>query len=435
MDKVLDPEQKKMFYGQSASTVKAAVDRYAKEGVQATARSTKPLESFATGGKANYGQMGLNRVVNQISKSTQEAKEVVGKTRDVLKTSLDDFLANENESNHDTQDLEAFLEAPTQNFSPSLQLSTDEALNDSLESQHQQKMMREMFNELRSMLKTQQHRIENLEQKLIEVGSNSSPKMPELISVHQLKNSLMALEVDGQFVIELIKKASSQLTAQELDNTDYLFEYALKEMTDSLHVEHALFTHMTKPVITVLLSEGASGQTTMSYKLAVLQNSCEVIHFDLSRKPHILKNLASDFLSIKNHTAKDLPELMQICRQSLEQKKSIVIDFKVSSFSNDDAKKIIDSLKRGFEDVEILGNISAIHSELYNRKIISRYKDLIDGIIISHVDMCLNFGALFNIHKHQPKLPMKFFGTGPMVPDDVESASAERIMAGLFQLT
>jgi flagellar biosynthesis GTPase FlhF len=81
----------------------------------------------------------------------------------------------------------------------------------------------------------------------------------------------------------------------------------------------------------------------------------------------------------------------------------------------------------------VLITISAIHAELYNRKILSRYKELADGLIISHVDLCLNFGALYNVHRAHSKVPLKFFGTGPVVPDDVESATAERIMAGLFQ--
>jgi flagellar biosynthesis GTPase FlhF len=58
---------------------------------------------------------------------------------------------------------------------------------------------------------------------------------------------------------------------------------------------------------------------------------------------------------------------------------------------------------------------------------------VVDGVIISHVDLCMNFGALFNVHKAHNKLPLKFFGTGPVVPDDIEGATAERLMAGLFQ--
>jgi flagellar biosynthesis GTPase FlhF len=117
----------------------------------------------------------------------------------------------------------------------------------------------------------------------------------------------------------------------------------------------------------------------------------------------------------------------------VEAGKSVLVDLRLASKQQDETKKFIESLRRGFHHVEVLITISAIHGELYNRKILSRYKELADGLIISHVDLCLNFGALYNVHRAHSKVPLKFFGTGPVVPDDVESATAERIMAGLFQ--
>jgi flagellar biosynthesis GTPase FlhF len=109
------------------------------------------------------------------------------------------------------------------------------------------------------------------------------------------------------------------------------------------------------------------------------------------------------------------------------------VDVRLNSKYSDETKKFIETLKRGFQQVEVLGTLSAIHSELYNRKIIARYKDIVDGVIISHVDLCMNFGAIYNVHKAHNKLPLKFYGTGPVVPDDIEGATAERLMAGLFQ--
>jgi len=109
------------------------------------------------------------------------------------------------------------------------------------------------------------------------------------------------------------------------------------------------------------------------------------------------------------------------------------VDVRLNSKYSDETKKFVETLKRGFQHVEVLCTLSAIHSELYNRKIIARYKDIVDGVIISHVDLCMNFGALFNVHRAHNKLPLKFFGTGAVVPDDIEGATAERLMAGLFQ--
>jgi len=45
----------------------------------------------------------------------------------------------------------------------------------------------------------------------------------------------------------------------------------------------------------------------------------------------------------------------------------------------------------------------------------------------------LSYGALYNISEEYPELPFKFYGTGEVIPDDLEAATAERILAGIFQ--
>ena len=85
--------------------------------------------------------------------------------------------------------------------------------------------------------------------------------------------------------------------------------------------------------------------------------------------------------------------------------------------------------------MEVLVCLSAIHSELYNKKTIGRYRSITNGIVLTHVDQCLNFGSIFNIACLNDKLPFKFFGTGDIVPDDLEAATAERILDGIFQLS
>lgn len=83
--------------------------------------------------------------------------------------------------------------------------------------------------------------------------------------------------------------------------------------------------------------------------------------------------------------------------------------------------------------MEVLISLSAIHSEIYNRKVVSRYKSLSEGLVVSNIDNCLNFGGLFNIAHDMQDLPFKFYGTGEVVPDDIEAATGERILAGIFQ--
>ena len=101
---------------------------------------------------------------------------------------------------------------------------------------------------------------------------------------------------------------------------------------------------------------------------------------------------------------------------------------------NDETKKFIETIKRSFDHIECLVTLSGIQSEIYNRKILTKYNKFSDGVIISYIDQCLSFGQLVNVHNEFSEKPLKFFGTGPVVPDDIEAATAERILAGMFQL-
>jgi len=113
----------------------------------------------------------------------------------------------------------------------------------------------------------------------------------------------------------------------------------------------------------------------------------------------------------------------------------VFIDYKCNESEINDTKKFIDGLRRAFSKVEVLITLSAIHSELYNRKVLGTYRKLSEGVVVSHLDACLNFGSLFNITQDMKDLPYKFFGTGEVVPNDIEAATAERILAGIFKFS
>ncbi len=183
----------------------------------------------------------------------------------------------------------------------------------------------------------------------------------------------------------------------------------------------------------MLVSEAASGQSTMGMKIAVLKKDVVLIQFSQAAQNKTSTDFAAQVFGIKVEKVQNFSEVVSLCRKATEAGKSVLVDVRLNNKYTDETKKFVETLKRGFHNVEILATISAIHSELYNRKIIARYKDVVDGVIISHVDLCMNFGAIFNVHRAHNKLPLKFFGTGSVVPDDIEGATAERLMAGLFQ--
>ncbi|HXH75834.1 MAG TPA: hypothetical protein VNJ08_12755 [Bacteriovoracaceae bacterium] len=450
VDKVLNNEQKEAFYQKSASTIKDTIQKFN--------NNDAPREG------AGYGSLGLNKVVNTLTKGSASLADVRSKTSSMLKNGLDDFLNHEEEDNSpygsDSEDFDPpaprpqsrgkYAEppqlratapapapraqarpAPVQEEAPEAPVRRESASGSSVVS-------RESYNELKQELKTHQHKMELLERKIMELSQNyqfNQKHLNEAKGIFQLRTTLKTLDVDEVHILDLIKKANYELSKEDLENSDVLFEFALKEMAGSINTALPLFAKIDngEPVITVLMSEAASGQSTMGTKIAVLKKDVLLIQYSQDALNSGSTDFAAQVFGIKVEKVQNFSEVVGLIRKASEAGKSVLVDVRLSSKFSDETKKFIETLKRGFQHVEVLCTLSAIHSELYNRKIIARYKDVVDGVIISHVDLCMNFGALFNIHKAHNKLPLKFFGTGPVVPDDIEGATAERLMAGLFQ--
>lgn len=445
VDKVLNNEQKEAFYQKPASTIKETITKY--NGPET-----------AGGG---YGNMGLNKVVNTLSKGSSGLADLTSKTSSMIKNSLDDFLTDGEESGFDIDSADD-TPAPIRRASPAPKPATSSSrgkyaeppqskVEDTVEitrnplreaphaaAPQTNSVSREAYNELKQELRTTQHKMELLEQKLMELSSNyqfNQKHLNEAKGIYQLRTTLKTLDVDESHILDLIKKANYELSKDELENPDVIFEFALQEMASSINTSIPLFAKIENgdPVITVLVSEAASGQSTMGTKIAVLKKDVVLVQYSQDAQNNASTDFAAQVFGIKVEKVQNFSEVVGLCRKATEAGKSVLVDVRLNSKYTDETKKFVETLKRGFQHVEVLCTLSAIHSELYNRKIIARYKEITDGVIISHVDLCMNFGALFNVHKAHNKLPLKFFGTGPVVPDDIEGATAERLMAGLFQ--
>lgn len=454
VDKVLNHEQKEAFYQKPASTIKESISKYNSHENQ--------------GG--GYGSIGLNKVVNTLAKGSAGLADMTNKTSSLIKNSLDDFLTDGEDSGFDVDSTDdtpvpprpqtrgKYSEPPqreAQSFRREARQPKQQMMEDTVEvtrnplrepaipsqasvTSQAGVVSREAYNELKQELRTTQNKMELLEQKILELSQNyqfNQKHLNEAKGIFQLRTTLKTLDVDEAHILELIKKANYELSKDDLENPDVIFEFALQEMASSINTAIPLFAKIENgdSVITVLLSEAASGQSTMGTKIAVLKKDVVLIQYSQDAQNNASTDFAAQVFGIKVEKVQNFSEVVGLCRKATEAGKSVLVDVRLNSRFSDETKKFIETLKRGFQHVEVLCTLSAIHSELYNRKIIARYKDIVDGVIISHVDLCMNFGALFNVHKAHNKLPLKFFGTGPVVPDDIEGATAERLMSGLFQ--
>ncbi len=443
VDRVLNDDQKEALYQQPAKNVSKTIQNY--------------NNSPSTSG-SGYGNLGLNKVVNTLAQGGERLSDVTSKTSKLLKNSLDDFLGEEDpdfmtDSAEERTSRPASVRQPAQPKQPSAQSQVDSQRgryaeppinNQKVEEANRiatelsSSVSREAYNELRQIMATQQNKIQLLEQKIHEFSQNyqfNQKHLNESKGIFQLRTTLKTLDVDEAHILELIKKAQYELSKEDLEDTDIVFEFALKEMASSINTSIPLFARVEngEPVITVLVSEAASGQSTMGMKIAILKKDVVFLQYSQDAQNNGTTDFAAQVFGIRVEKVQNYPELVGLTRKAVEAGKSVLIDVRLNGKHSDETKKFVETLKRGFHHVEVLTTLSAIHSELYNRKIIARYKDIVDGVIISHVDLCMNFGALFNVHKGHNKLPLKFFGTGPVVPDDIEGATAERLMSGLFQ--
>ncbi len=424
VDHVLNEDQKAQFYNAPAEKISQSIADY---------NDHRPKTTSAA--PANYGNMGLNKVVRTVSKAS-----------DRIKSSLDDFLAVDEEPHAQeymsSANLDAFLDDHLPQAMPEVneveqQLQYQEPQNNGLRAQEARD---EATDELRQQVKSQYHKIDLLEQKLFELTQKLTDKGTEDSSprgIKDLRNTLRAMDLSEAIIQKIIKKASFELSKEELEDSDLLDDLALRELNEMIRVEMPLFSQadiQEKPVVTALISENSCGQSSMALKLAVLQENVKIIRF----RENAVDNVDSDFIAqvfkLDMTTVNTLSHLMSEARKAIQEGTSLILDLRFSFKESNESKKFIETLKRSFEQIEFLTTVSAIQSEIYNRKIISKYKPFSSGVIISYVDQCLSFGSLLNVHYEHNEQPLKFFGTGPTVPDDIEAATAERLLAAMFKL-
>jgi len=402
VDSVL-ADKKDDFYQDRPSVLSKSIKQYVDN-------SAKTQDRVSDGNSFGYGQLGLNRTV-QVVRAEEK--------RDGIKKSLDDFLLSKSQTEVE------YKQEPIQKVS-------------SAPSREKSEVNYKVDNGDRYLdeITSQKEKIDALELKLYELGKRFEKiEKDEPQGIYQLRTSFRSLDISERYIQRIIKKATFELSEQDLMDGEVVFEYALREMISDIKVEMPLFSAIdsdNESVVTVLLSENASGQTSMAIKLAVLKANSVIIKMKDPGEEKV--NFAEKIFGLDIKRVNNISEIVSEIRKAKENKKSIFVDYKNKGHDKDEVRSFIDGIKRAFSKVEILVSLSAIHSEMYNRKVLTMYGEIADGLVLSHMDLCLNLGAIFNVLEGNQKLPVKFFGTGKTVPEDLESATAERILAGIFRL-
>ena len=162
--------------------------------------------------------------------------------------------------------------------------------------------------------------------------------------------------------------------------------------------------------MTVLISDAASGQSSILFKLAALKQDSVLVQYGNSVEKSG-QSIAPKLFNFEMQQARSVAEIVSFCRKAKEENKAVFIDFRNQNKDAEETKHFIEGLRRGFQNVEVLICLSAIHSELYNNKEINKFEQLADGLIVSHMDLCLTFflvsSKIYNSHGRQICLKKK----------------------------
>lgn len=450
VDTVLNDDQKDEFYNSSSGYIANMIDQHENSRDKNNNRSGSASQRSAAPGNPGYGSMGLNRTVNS-------SKGIASQLKSGLREGLDDFLSlgekedrhsrNHSDFNFDdeveasrplTQAPRAQAQAPVQPRREAPQQAAPR--EQQREVQREQQSMNSAGSRLigEEMFEKQKSKIDELEKKLYELTrSFERIHKKEPIGIYQLRTTLKSLDINEIYIQHLIKKGLFELTETDVENADVVFEFALREMMTMVSTAMPLFSESSSaknPVITVFLSEASCGQTSMVQKIGAMKQDSVIIR-NITTVNEPKANFTEKLFGLNVIKATSIAEIVSECRKAIESGKCVFIDYKCNETESNDTKKFIDGLRRAFSKVEVLITLSAIHTELYNRKVLGIYRRLSDGVVVSHLDACLNFGSLFNITQDIRDLPYKFFGTGEVVPDDLEAATAERVLAGIFKFS
>lgn len=427
VDNVLNSEQKDSFYKNNSSYIANMINSHDQNtNGQSQANSLN-----------GYGSLGLNRKVSAVEENSSQAnsglddflnsidrEEVKKATANAESEHFNDFLNGDFSLEEEIQE-EVIVERP----------QVQQARPVQSQSYHETRANNEEVNEL---METQRNKIDELEKKIFELTQSvQGMTKPQALGVKEMVTIFRSLDIEERYIQKVVRKANFELSDEEKENPDTVFEFALKEMMGEVRTAMPLFSSVDNEeskTVTVIISDASCGQSSMLTKLSALKQDSVIIRNKANTGFKDNTSFSEKFFNVESNICESISEIVAQTRKSIETKKNVFIDYKATNQEINEIKKFVDGLRRSFENVEILICLSGINTELYNRKVLNRYANIANGLVVTHLDQCLNYGSLFNLAIDFSSLPYKFFGTGEIVPDDLEAATAERILAGIFKL-
>jgi flagellar biosynthesis GTPase FlhF len=195
--------------------------------------------------------------------------------------------------------------------------------------------------------------------------------------------------------------------------------------------------HDRKQRIIVLVGPNGAGKTTMAAKLAaqaVLRANEPVALLSLDDQRIAgtaeLQKYA-DIMGLPFETA-SAPEQLSAAMKNLSHTPLVVVDTPGIAPSDTARQQALSRMLKTLPAAEVHLLINAGAQEAVISRTIEVYKNLeINRLLPTHLDWCGHLGAFVN-QMHAYAWPITFLGTGPQVPDGLESLTSRRMAAMLL---
>ncbi len=432
VDNVLSQDQKQSFYQNNSSYIANMINSHDQN------------QAAANPSAGGYGNLGLNKSVNIVEENrTNSSSNSQASGLDDFLSSIDREEVKKATANANSESFNDFLNGDFSleeeiDFEEKPQVQARSHVQAQPQTQVNRVEIQETNHEMNELIETQRNKIDDLEKKLYELAQSvQGITKPQALGVKEMVTIFRSLDIEERYIQQVVRKANFELSDDEKENPDLVFEFALKEMLGEVNTAMPLFSSVdneASKTVTVMISDATCGQSSMLTKLSALKDDSVIIRNKGRVGYKDNTSFSEKFFNVESSVCETISEIVATTRKSIETKKNVFIDYKAQNQELNEIKKFVDGLKRSFENVEVLICLSGINTELYNRKVLNRYANIANGLVVTHLDQCLNYGSLFNLAIDFNSLPYKFFGTGEIVPDDLEAATAERILAGIFKL-